>query len=64
MKKAYAGLHDVGDRGISIDLKCLGDGLAALGAQVIKPETAKRNPIMTRLRTDLIMASRSHYPPL
>ena len=36
------GLLDGGDRGV--DLECLGDGLAALGAQVVAVETAKMDP--------------------
>ena len=40
--KAYAGLLDVGDR--SVDLECLGDGLAALGAQAGVCEAEKRDP--------------------
>ena len=49
----YTGLLDVGDR--RVDLECLGECLAALSAQLVVLETAKRDPMMTRLRTDLIM---------
>ena len=39
---AYAGLLDGGDR--RVDLEGLGDGLAALGAQVVVEQTAKMDP--------------------
>ena len=55
------GLLDVGDRGV--DLEGLSDRLAALGGQIVGREAAKRDPIMTCLRTDLIMGPRSYYPP-
>ena len=42
INKAYAGLPDAGDRGV--DLEGLGDRLAALGAQLVPRETAKRDP--------------------
>ena len=53
-KQGVAGLLDVGDR--SVDLECLGDGLAALGDQTVALKAAKRDPIMTRF-------NRSPYNP-
>ena len=50
----------MGDRGV--DLEDLGDRLAALGAQVVPPETVKKDPIMSCLRTALIMGLGSYYP--
>ena len=50
------GLLDVGDRGV--DLEGLGDCLAALGAQLVEVEAGKGDPIMTRLRTALIVGPR------
>ena len=38
----HTGSLDVGDRGV--DLECPGDGLAALGAQLVVPEAAKSDP--------------------
>ena len=40
--KVHTALPDVGDRGV--DLEGLGDRLAALGAQFVEPEAAKRGP--------------------
>ena len=39
---AMAALLDVSDR--RIDFQCLADRLAALGAQFVEPEAAKRGP--------------------